>query len=62
MSLWQTIGELQHMIQTKLDLATLQVLCDASSLQDQETSNLQFSQLNQAIKLTVWGNLSKNPR
>lgn len=58
----QTIGELQHVIQHKLGLATLQVLCDASKLQDPETNNLQYCLQNNQISLCVWGNLSKNPR
>lgn len=58
----QTIGELQHLIQLKLDSATLQVLCDASKLQDPETSNLQYTLSNDNISLCMWGNLSKNPR
>lgn len=58
----ETIGELQHLIQTKLDAASLQVLCDASKLQDQETSNLQYTLKNDTISLCTWGNISKNPR
>ena len=58
----QTIGELQHLIQLKMDSATLQVLCDASKLQDPETSNLQYTLSNDNISLCVWGNLSHNPR
>ena len=60
--LQQTIGELQHVIQKKLDSASLQVLCDASKLQDMETNNLQYTLQNNTISLNVWGNLSKNPR
>ncbi|KAL8618991.1 hypothetical protein ACOMHN_018373 [Nucella lapillus] len=58
----ETIGELQHVIQLKLDAASLHVLCDASRLQDAETSNLQYVQRNNSIALCTWGNLSKNPR
>ncbi|KAK7478625.1 hypothetical protein BaRGS_00030157 [Batillaria attramentaria] len=58
----ETIGELQHLIQTKLGVASLQVLCDASKLQDPETSNLQFTLKNDNVSLCMWGNLSKNPR
>ncbi|XP_076471591.1 dynein axonemal intermediate chain 7-like isoform X2 [Babylonia areolata] len=58
----ETIGELQHLIQSKLDTASLHVLCDASRLQDAETSNLQYTLKNDTISLCTWGNLSKNPR
>ncbi|XP_070199022.1 dynein axonemal intermediate chain 7 homolog isoform X1 [Littorina saxatilis] len=58
----ETMGELQHLIQLKLDAASLHVLCDASKLQDPETSNLQYTLKNDYITLCVWGNLSKNPR
>ncbi|XP_041366067.1 axonemal 84 kDa protein-like [Gigantopelta aegis] len=58
----ETIEELQNLVKTKLDLATLQVLCDATSLQDSETNNLQYCKDNSAICLCVWGNLSKNQR
>lgn len=62
LSLFQTIGEIQHLVQVKLDAASLKILCDASSLQDPETSNLQYTIRNADIVLCVWGNLSKNPR
>ncbi|XP_025088707.1 axonemal 84 kDa protein-like isoform X3 [Pomacea canaliculata] len=58
----ETIGEIQHLVQVKLDAASLKILCDASSLQDPETSNLQYTIRNADIVLCVWGNLSKNPR
>ena len=49
-------------MRTKLDLATLQVLCDATRLADNDTGNLQHVVRNQDVALCVWGNLTKNPR
>ncbi|XP_055900759.1 dynein axonemal intermediate chain 7 homolog isoform X7 [Biomphalaria glabrata] len=58
----ETIEKLQMLISAKLDLATLQILCDATELQDQETNNLQHVIRNSQICLCVWGNIVKNPR
>ncbi|KAH9519149.1 hypothetical protein Btru_074844 [Bulinus truncatus] len=58
----ETIKELQGLIAKKLDLATLQILCDATELADQETGNLQHIFKNSQICLCVWGNIMKNPR
>ncbi|KAK0047568.1 axonemal 84 kDa protein, partial [Biomphalaria pfeifferi] len=58
----ETIEKLQMLISLKLDLATLQILCDATELQDQETNNLQHVIRNSQICLCVWGNIVKNPR
>ncbi|RUS74159.1 hypothetical protein EGW08_018074 [Elysia chlorotica] len=58
----ETISELENVVSTKLDLASLQVLCDATQLADSETGNLQHIVRNQDVALGVWGNLMKNPR
>ena len=47
---------------TKLDAASLQVLCDATKLSNPETNNLEHCVNNDQISLCVWGNLTKNPR
>ncbi|XP_070551634.1 dynein axonemal intermediate chain 7-like isoform X2 [Ptychodera flava] len=58
----QTILELETLLAEKLDIATVDLLKDAASMADQETSNLQLVQQNERILLMLWGNLSKNPR
>ncbi|XP_067655393.1 dynein axonemal intermediate chain 7 homolog isoform X2 [Haliotis asinina] len=58
----ETIEELQEVIRGKLDRAVFHVLCDASTMQDPETYNLQFVIKNPEIQLCIWGNLSKNPK
>ncbi|GFR80193.1 protein CASC1, partial [Elysia marginata] len=58
----ETISELESLVCAKLDLATLQILCDATRLADSETGNLQHVVRNQDVALCVWGNLMKNPR
>ncbi|CAL1547102.1 unnamed protein product [Lymnaea stagnalis] len=58
----ETIQELQNLIAVKLDLATLQILCDATVLADPETGNLQHIIKNDQIILCAWGNIMKNPR
>jgi len=57
-----TINELQKLMVTKLDSASLQVLCDATKLSNPETNNLEHCVNNDQISLCVWGNLTKNPR
>ncbi|KAL5006456.1 hypothetical protein ScPMuIL_015262 [Solemya velum] len=57
-----TIEDLHHLIETKLDAATQNLLCQATSRANPETFNLQFFVKNSDIALCVWGNLSKNPR
>merc|ERR1719346_763047 len=57
-----TIKELQKLMATKLDAASLQVLCDATKLSNPETNNLEHCVNNDQISLSVWGNLTKNPR
>ena len=58
----QTLFGLQKLLQEKLDLASQDVLRQASALQDPETMNLQKVYNNDMITLCMWGNLSKNPR
>ncbi|GFO01258.1 protein casc1-like [Plakobranchus ocellatus] len=58
----ETICELEKLVCSKLDLATLQILCDATKLADSETGNLQHVVRSPDVALCVWGNLMKNPR
>ncbi|XP_059174168.1 dynein axonemal intermediate chain 7 homolog isoform X3 [Physella acuta] len=58
----ETISELQKLISVKLDLGSLQILCDATVLADPETGNLQHVVQNDHIFLGIWGNIMKNPR
>ncbi len=60
--MFQTIHELQALLQEKLDCASHDLLLKASALADAETSNLQKVISNIVITLCMWGNLSKNPR
>ncbi|BFZ15946.1 hypothetical protein BsWGS_18985 [Bradybaena similaris] len=58
----QTIDELRRLIMSKLDMATLQVMCDATVLAHKETGNLQYGQSIGDITLCIWGNIMKNQR
>lgn len=58
----ETISEIEKLMGSKLDHATLQILCGATSLANPETNNLQHVVSNDFISLCVWGNLTKNPR
>uniref|UniRef100_A0A0B7AJV5 IC97/Casc1 N-terminal domain-containing protein n=1 Tax=Arion vulgaris TaxID=1028688 RepID=A0A0B7AJV5_9EUPU len=58
----ETIEKLENLISTKLDLATLNVLCDTTALANSDTGNLQHVVVNDDIALCVWGNIAKNPR
>lgn len=49
-------------MKVKLDAATLRLLQEATQRADQETFNLQQTFKNDYVILSVWGNLSKNPR
>ncbi|XP_052797424.1 dynein axonemal intermediate chain 7 homolog isoform X1 [Mya arenaria] len=57
-----TREDLQQLIQTKLDAATVMILGQATDLCDTETFNLHYLKANSEICLCIWGNLSKNPR
>ncbi|KAL4224695.1 Protein casc1 [Mactra antiquata] len=57
-----TREDLQRLIQTKLDAATVKILQQATDLCDSETFNLHYLKKNEEICLCIWGNLSKNPR
>ncbi|XP_021353310.1 axonemal 84 kDa protein-like isoform X3 [Mizuhopecten yessoensis] len=57
-----TKEDLQTLMKTKLDFATMKLLQEASVRADPETLNLQYSIKNEDTCLSVWGNLSKNPR
>ncbi|XP_062591912.1 dynein axonemal intermediate chain 7 homolog [Saccostrea cucullata] len=54
--------ELQALIKKKMDSATLQLLQEATDRADSETFNLQFEHKSPDVCLSIWGNLSKNPR
>lgn len=54
--------ELQTLIKLKLDNATLRLLQEATDRADNETFNLQYAIKTDDVRLSVWGNLSKNPR
>ncbi|XP_053383871.1 dynein axonemal intermediate chain 7-like [Mercenaria mercenaria] len=57
-----TREDLQTLMQSKLDAATVKLLQQATDLCDTETFNLHYTKRNQDICLCIWGNLSKNPR
>ena len=59
---FQTLWELQELLNDKLDLASHQLLLLATDLADPETTNLQTVTGDGIITLCMWGNLSKNPR
>lgn len=46
----------------KMDSATLHLLQEATDRADPETFNLQFELKSPDVCLSIWGNLSKNPR
>jgi hypothetical protein len=50
------------MLQEKLDLGTHGVMSLGSFLAKPETGNLEYTADIPAISLSLWGNLSKNPR
>ncbi|XP_061178031.1 dynein axonemal intermediate chain 7 homolog isoform X2 [Saccostrea echinata] len=54
--------ELQALIKKKMDAATLRLLQEATDRADSETFNLQFEHKSPDVCLSIWGNLSKNPR
>ena len=56
------MAELRILLKEKLDLASHDLLLQATDLMDSETLNLQQVVGNYDITLCVWGNLSKNPR
>ncbi|KAK3104097.1 hypothetical protein FSP39_024384 [Pinctada imbricata] len=58
----QTKEELQALIKKKMDAATFHLLEEATDRANPETFNLQFSSKSPDVCLSVWGNLSKNPR
>jgi len=58
----ETMKELEKLLDRKLDLATLQILCDATKLSNPETNNLEHVVKNDPISLCVWGNITKNKR
>lgn len=58
----QTMGELQTLMKLKVDGATLRLLQEATDRADPETFNLQYAIKTDDVTLSVWGNLSKNPR
>ncbi|XP_033752163.1 LOW QUALITY PROTEIN: axonemal 84 kDa protein-like [Pecten maximus] len=58
----ETKEDLQTLMKTKLDFATMKLLQEASVRADPETLNLQYAIKNEDTCLSVWGNLSKNPR
>ncbi|XP_050403844.1 dynein axonemal intermediate chain 7 [Patella vulgata] len=55
----EAIVEIQNLMSKKLDDISLQVLCNATDLQDSETYNLQYTVETANICLCIWGNLSK---
>ncbi|ESO92391.1 hypothetical protein LOTGIDRAFT_206612 [Lottia gigantea] len=55
----EAITDLQKLMSTKLNDVTLDILCKATELQDNETYNLQYTVKSENIYLCVWGNLSK---
>ncbi|XP_022108639.1 axonemal 84 kDa protein-like isoform X2 [Acanthaster planci] len=57
-----TINELQNLLSSKVDAATVLLLKAASSLADTESGNLQFVKSSSDFTLMLWGNLIKNPR
>nr|XP_006821721.1 PREDICTED: axonemal 84 kDa protein-like isoform X2 [Saccoglossus kowalevskii] len=57
-----TIVELENLLSLKLDTATMELLKDASTEADPETSNLQIVKESDQIIMMLWGNLNKNPR
>ena len=58
----QTIEELQELLKAKFDVASQNMLLNASKYADSETMNLQKVVGDAATTLCMWGNLSKNPR
>ncbi|CAG2234316.1 CASC1 [Mytilus edulis] len=58
----ETMGELQTLMKLKVDGATLRLLQEATDRADPETFNLQYAIKTDDVTLSVWGNLSKNPR
>ncbi|XP_048780286.1 dynein axonemal intermediate chain 7 homolog isoform X2 [Ostrea edulis] len=58
----QTKEEVQTLIKKKMDAATLRLLQEATDRADPETFNLQFELKSPDVCLSLWGNLSKNPR
>jgi hypothetical protein len=54
--------ELQTLMKIKVDKATLRLLQEATDRADPETCNLQYAIKTDDVTLSVWGNLSKNPR
>ena len=58
----QTIEELQDLLKAKFDVASQNMLLNASKYADSETMNLQKVTGDAATTLCMWGNLSKNPR
>lgn len=57
-----TKEELQSLMKKKMDSATLHLLQEATDRADPETFNLQFELKSPDVCLSIWGNLSKNPR
>ncbi|CAG5130994.1 unnamed protein product, partial [Candidula unifasciata] len=57
----QTIDTLRGLILSKLDMATLRVLCEATYLAHKETGNLEYTACIDDIDLCIWGNIMKNP-
>ncbi|ELU16422.1 hypothetical protein CAPTEDRAFT_227810 [Capitella teleta] len=58
----ETIKELQSLLAEKLDLSSHILLLSSTDLADPETGNLQTVKTDGVITLSMWGNLSKNPR
>ncbi|XP_038049724.1 axonemal 84 kDa protein-like isoform X2 [Patiria miniata] len=58
----ETINELQNLLSSKIDAATVLLLKAASSLADTESGNLQLVKGSPDFTVMLWGNLTKNPR
>ncbi len=59
---FQTLHDLQVLLQEKIDLGSHDLLLKATEYADAETMNLQRVINTNFITLCMWGNLSKNPR